>query len=194
MINRCLMRIGAQPLQSESAPGAPQRLEVYEAVVERLGAHPWTFMKTTRRLARLTDAPSPKFYKYAFQLPSDMPGAPRAVYDSETMRTPTTAYDIEGESRLLANAEAIWISYSTLANPARWPGDFRELFATALMAEYALAIREDRPLHDRLYLKAFGTPSQDGKGGMFATALELDSQSVPSTVVGGGFNPLIDVR
>ena len=76
----------------------------------------------------------------------------------------------------------------------RWPGDFRELFTVALMAELALSIREDRPLRNELYRQAWGTPQEGGRGGLFGAALDNDSQAIPSTIVGGGYNPLIDVR
>mgnify|MGYP000361403621 CR=1 FL=1 len=120
-------------------------------------------------------------------------GAPRAVYDQPDLRRPTTDYDIEGRT-LLANATQIWLSFMLRRGPDMWPGDFREAFVTALMAELALSVREDRSLFDRLYVKAFGTPQQMGVGGLYGTALEQDAQGVPSTVVGGGYNPLIDVR
>jgi hypothetical protein len=55
-------------------------------------------------------------------------------------------------------------------------------------------VREDRPLHDRLYQKAFGTPQQMGQGGLYGMAMESDAQGVPSTPIAGGVNPLIDVR
>ncbi len=62
------------------------------------------------------------------------------------------------------------------------------------MSELALTIREDRPLRDKLRQDAFGSPSEGGVGGALGTALANDNQALPSTVVGGGINPLIDVR
>jgi hypothetical protein len=192
MLNRALLRIGADPLVTELDPGAPQHLAIYDSTIERMAAHPWSFMKTTRQLVRLSAAPVPAHFLYAFQMPS-LVGAPRAVYADATQRRPVTDYDIEGD-QLLTNWEAIYLSYMRLVEPARWPGDFREAFVTALMAELALSVREDRPLHDRLYQKAFGTPQQMGQGGLYGMAMESDAQGVPSTPIAGGVNPLIDVR
>lgn len=193
MLNRALMRIGAVPLVTELDPGAPVHLAVYDSLLERFAAHPWSFMKQTRRLLRLSAAPVPAHFAYAYQLPAELIGAPRAVYADETQRRPTTDYDIQS-GVLLANATQVWLAFMAVSGPERWPGDFREAFTTALMAELALSIREDRALHDRLYQKAFGTPQQMGQGGLFGAAAESDAQGTPATIVGGGYNPLVDVR
>lgn len=193
MLNRALLRIGSLPLQSEEAPNAAQHLAVYNSVAEDLASKPFSFFKKTRRLVRQTARPNPAHYMYQFGLPPDRCGAPRAVYADETCRRPTTDYDIEGDL-LLTNWEQIWATIPLLNDVAIWPGDFREAFTVCLMAELALSVREDRPLHDRLYQKARGTPSDRGLGGLIGGALEADSQAVPGKTVGGGVNPLIDVR
>lgn len=192
LINRALLRIGAIPIQSDIIPGSEQHVAVYDGVVERLAADPWTFLKTTRRLVQLATAPL-RGWLYAYQLPPEMLGGPRAVYADQATDQPLTTFDIEGD-QLLCNQPQVWLVFTRFDAVARWPGDFRELVTLALMAEYALSVREDRALHDRLYAKAFGTPAQNGRGGLYAAALENDSQGVPATTVGGGANPLIDVR
>lgn len=193
MLNRALLRIGEVPLVSEADPGAPVHLAVYDSVLERMASHPWTFFKATRRLARLATAPG-QLWTYAFQMPTDRLGPIRALYASaDTTRRPTTAYDIVGDQIHSDEAE-LWASLLVASGPERWPGDFRECFTTALMAELALSVREDRVLHDRLWTKAFGTPQEMGLGGIYGAALSNDNQSTPSVVIGGGGNPLIDVR
>jgi hypothetical protein len=192
MLNRALLRIGAEPLVSEADPGAPVHLAIYDGVLELLAAQPWSFFKMTRKLARLSTAPV-HGWAYAYALPPDRTGPPRGVYFAADNRQPTQAYDLIGDE-LHTDLEAVWITYLRTVSYERWPGDFRELFVTALMAELALSVREDRTLHDRLYQKAFGTPAQMGVGGLMAAALDMDSQGIPSETVGGGINPLIDVR
>jgi hypothetical protein len=226
MLNRALLRIGANPLIDELDPSAAQHLAVYDSVLERMGSHPFSFFRTTIQLAKVDPALAgldptlpptmppaafggryasqpgwPAFggsmyrfsHRNAYQLPTDRIAAPRALYGDNDMRQPFTDYDIEGDF-LLTDREQVWCAYQRRTNPARWPGDFRECFTIAVMAELALSVREDRPLHDRLFAKAFGTPGQGGIGGLFATAMENDSQAQPSTIAGGGVNPLIDVR
>lgn len=191
-INVALYRIGNQPLIDETDPAAPQHIAIYESLLKRMAAHPFSFFKSLVRLVRLATPPIAHF-SYAYQMPSDRIGAPRGVYADQEKRKPVTDYDINGD-QILTDHENIWIACSRLRGPEYWPGDFAETFTLAMMAELALSVREDRALHDRLYQKAFGTPQQNGVGGLFQTALENDSQGTPSTVVGGGVNPLIDVR
>lgn len=192
LINRALLRIGAQPLQSEDAPNAPIYLAVYDSVMERISVHPFWFLLTTRQLTRLSAAP-PVGWLYAYQMPAEITGAPRAVYTDPKSLNVTTSYDLEGD-KLYANDAQIWLTFMQIEATGRWPGDFRELVTVAMMAEFALSVREDRTLHDRLYAKAWGTPSEQGTGGLLASALDNASQATPSTIVGDGVNPLIDVR
>lgn len=194
MLNRALLRIGANPLVTEQDPGAPQHLAVYDSVIERVFAYPFTFCKTTRQLPRRSAAPSPRHWAYAYVLPAgDRLGPPQAVYPDAELRRATTDYDIIGED-LLANAEKVFIVFSRLVGWERWPGDVREAVTVALMAELALSVREDRALHDRLYQKAFGSPNQMGQGGLFGQAIERDAQATPSDIVGNGDSPLLDAR
>jgi hypothetical protein len=194
MLNNALMRIGANPLQSEQDASAPQHLAVFDGVARDLASKPFSVFKSTRRLVRdLIPTGSPTHYLYAYKLPPDRCGPPRAIYPNAEARRPTTDYDIEGDL-IYTTHEQIWCTVTTLRDLAKWSGDLQEAFITCLMAELALSVREDRPLHDRLWQKARGTPTQNGLGGLVGAALENDNQAQPSTQVGGGVNPLIDVR
>lgn len=198
VINSALVRIGALPVVDEQDPAAFQHVTIYDGVLADLASKPFDFFKTTRRLVQLGAAPEPRQYAYQFALPADRIGPLRAVYADAESRVPTTDYEIEvredGSPVLLADAEKLWGTILRTVDPARWPGDFMEAFTMTLMAEFALSVREDRPLHDRLWQKARGTPQEAGMGGLMRTALENNSQESPAVVVGGGYNPLIDVR
>lgn len=192
MINRALLRIGAEPLFSEADPGAEVHLAIYAGVLENVAAHPWSFMKITRRLVRLAAAPAQGF-KYAYQMPADRVAGPRGLFETQDCRRRTTDFEIEGDA-VLTDLEQLYGEFVIPGNTARWPGDFTELLTTAMMAELALSVREDRTLHAQLYQKAFGTPSEGGFGGLLGKALTSDNQSEPSIAIGDGSNPLIDVR
>lgn len=192
LINHALMRIGAAPILSDLVPASAAYVAVYDDVNERLAAYPWTFGRQTRRLVRREAAPE-AIYAYGYDLPAEMLGPPRAVYAEPQQRRTVTDYDIQGRV-LLCDVAQVWLVLPGVSFPETWPGDFRELHRLALMAEYALSIREDRALHDRLYAKAFGTPAQNGMGGLLASCLENDAQATPGDEIGGGGNPLIDAR
>lgn len=192
-LNIALVRIGANPLSSAEDPSAAQHLVVWTSVIRRLGASPWSFFKAKRRLVRLAAAPEPAHYKYAYELPTDRLSMPRAIYADAELRAPCHDFEVVG-NELWCDEPQLWMSYMRMPPWERMPGDFQELLLTAAMAELALSVREDRPLHDRLYAKAFGTPSEKGFGGMMAVCLENDAQGQVSKPIDGGANPLVDVR
>lgn len=192
MLNRALLRLGADPIVSDADPAAAVHLAVYDSVAEQLAAKPWTFLKQTRRLARLIAAPVAN-WPYAYQLPADRDGPPRALYADQTMKRAYLNFDIQGDT-VRTDAEQLWCQWTSVANPARWPGDFREGFTLLLMSELALSIREDRVLRDKLRVDAVGTPGEGGWGGMIGQALHNDNAAEPDVAIGGGLNPLIDGR
>lgn len=192
MLNRALLRIGADPI-SEADATAAVHLAVFDSVADYLsGVHPWSFLRQTRRLPRLATAPA-QHYAYGFQLPPERSGAIRAVYPSSDTRQPTTDYHIEGDT-LLSDLPEIWVTFLALRQPVYWPGDFREGFTLLLMSELSFSIREDQSGRDRLRRDALGTPQEQPHGGVVGSAISNDSMAEPSTVVGGEVNPLIDVR
>ena len=196
MLNRALLRIGADPLETELDPGAPVHLAVYDSVFDYLcGVHPWTQFRETRRLPRLTAPPSRR-YTYAFQLPPDRVGAPRGFYAHDPaleQSRATTDYELEGEM-VLTMFPNLWAKLLVRRHPGYWLGEFREGFTLLLMSELAMSIREDAVLRERLRRDALGTPSEQPHGGVIGQAIAADSQAEPSVECGGGLNPLIDAR
>lgn len=193
LINRALVRIGEEPIANESVPGADTHIAIYESVTrDLLSRYPWSFAKTTRRLARLTAAPE-QHWQYQFQLPTDMIGAPRAVYASADCRQPTTSFALAG-TKLLSDWPDIWLLYGAMADPVYWPGYFAELDTLAVMAEFAGSICEDFVKRERLRDNVYGSEQMMGEGGLLGQAKGLDSQAQPSAVIAEGRNPLIDAR
>lgn len=194
LIDRALVRIGADPLGSESAPGAETHIATYQDVIEDLlTRHPWHFNTQVRQLNRLQAQPD-QHWAYAYELPTEMLGSPRAVYDRPECRRPFTDYELFEERQLRTNAEAIWLKFQKATSPVYWPGYFRSLVVLNLMAELALAVREDAVLRDRLRQDCFGPPQMQGHGGKLAEARALNDMASPSPVLSEGENPLIDAR
>lgn len=194
IIQQCQARIGDEPILSEADAGAQTHLAIFDAVRDDLlSRYPWTFATVIgRRLVRLTVTPE-AHWQYYYQLPSDMLGAPRALYQDAINRRPFTNFDIT-ENRVATDAESLWISYTRRADPVIWPGYFRELVNRVIMAEMALSIREDSVMFERFHQVSFGSPGQMGEGGLMAQAKNMDSQSHGSVILTEGSNPLIDVR
>lgn len=193
IIDAALERMGSAPLGDEAAPGASTHLAIWAGVTGfLLAANPWSFNTVTRQLARLT-APPALHYPYQFELPADMLGAPRAVFDRADCRTPYTLWEIL-DGALAAEAGALWLRFDRQPDPARWPGYFVELVTQAIMSELALSVREDAVLRERLRQDCFGTPSELGMGGLMGAAMMLDSQGKPSPRIQMGPDPFTSAR
>lgn len=192
LINDALMRIGQYPLASETAFGADKIIRIYTTVAGNLLTHPWTFIKKTRKLVRKSQCPV-EHYAYAFEMPPDRHGAPRAFWVDASASRKTTDYQLSG-NEVYSNAPEMWGEFMITGDGQAWPGDFKDLFTKALMAEFALSEREDRPLRNELLQECFGTPSEGAMGGLLGKCLTADNQAEPSDIVGGGEDPLLDVR
>lgn len=195
IINAALSRIGCLPIQSVSSPG-PQGhgpLLTYTSVVEAiLARYPWHFTKAFTALSRETATPG-MGWTSSFLLPADRLALPRAYYASATDDRPLMRFQILGNS-VLTQTDALYCEYQKNWDPAYWPKYFAELVTLALAAEYALEIREDQGLRDRLRRDVYGPAEYMGDGGEMKVAQDLDAQAEASKQVAGGANPLTDIR
>lgn len=199
IIDDALVMIGAQPLQVETVRGADRRIREYRAVVTGLlTGYPWWFSVRVRKLNKIVGE-KPAQWLYRFALPADMLGGPRAAYD-RAPGNPFHAWELvaseepDRPGELHSDAEEVWLRYAADVAPQFWTGYFRVLVLAALKAQFALSVREDGVLAERLRKEAFGTPEERGAGGVAAQARAQDAQSKPSQSLTLGNNPLIDVR
>jgi hypothetical protein len=113
IIQRAQARIGDDPIvnDDEDDPVADTHIAIYDSVRDDiLSRYPWSFATVVRRLTRLSAVPG-AHWPYYYQLPSEMLGAPRAVYNSGEVRLPYTRYELT-ENRLATDAEEIWLRYA----------------------------------------------------------------------------------
>jgi hypothetical protein len=193
LIDAALLRIGAEPVMTESTDEAKAHIAIFDSLTGFcLSACPWTWNTVTRRLVRLSDPPQ-RYWKYQFEIPADMLGTPRAAYDSAGCERPFTRWEMM-DGRLLSDAGDVWLEMDKRSAPAAWPGYFQELVQVALMAEFALSIREDGTLRERLTQQAVGTPQEARQGGLMGVAMGIDAQSKPSYTLNIGANPLASAR
>jgi hypothetical protein len=195
IINRALARIGCLPIISEADPGPAGTglLATHDSVIDDiLSKHPWRFTLRFAALNRLADAPA-SGWKAAFALPPDRLALPRAYYETRQTDRPVTRFSLTGSS-VETDTDTLFCDYQSRALPIHWPAYFSELAVMALAAEYALEIREEPALRDRLRRDAYGPPDYQGEGGQFKVAADLDAQAGASQQVAGGANPLTDVR
>lgn len=195
IINRALSRIGCLPVQSIAAPGPAGTgvVATYDSVLEDLlSKYPWHFTRRFAALSRLTA--EPPGWSSAFMLPPQRLALPRAYYAGPDISArPLLSYEIATD-QIYANEAQVYAEYQIKPPPKDWPGHFRELTVLALAAEYALEVREDEVLRERLRRDAYGPPDMQGDGGQFKVSADLDAQARPSPQPSGGANPLTDAR
>lgn len=155
-------------------------------------SYPWGFCKVlSTALNRLSDAPASQ-WTYQYQLPSDLDGIAWAVYTEATIDArPFKDWERIGNT-IATNATAVYIKYAAVPEVAAMPKYFHLLVITALASIFAMPMKESGEMADAYHKRAFGTPEQNGKGGLWAMATAADARGSPSTVQRD--NPFIDCR
>jgi hypothetical protein len=149
----------------------------------------WTIQKT--KIARLADTPINE-WKYKYQLPGDMLGNPKAVFNTSSVGA-NSIRDFEIYSAgLFTNLEDVWIDYQYLPEPAEFPPYFVRLLKTALAAEFAEPITDQITKADYFHSKAYGAPSDNMRGGLVRVAINIDGADQPSKSIQEF--PISDIR
>lgn len=166
---------------------------LYDTVVLSLiESYPWNFAKVySASLTRLGTTPDSQ-WTYFYSLPTDLEGIAWALYDDDAIdAAPFKVWERVGET-IATNATEVWIRYGKLVDVAKMPKYFHQLAVYALAATFAQPMKESADLANSLRQVAFGTPEQNGKGGLWAMATAADARGSPSTIQRD--NPFIDCR
>ena len=155
----------------------------------------WKFAKRKRQLNRSTTDPLNE-WAYAYDLPSDRvqgTGA-RAVFNSaDPDALPTTDFEHFG-GQIFAEDTELYIDYTFDASEAEFPAYFLDLIVHDLAARIGEPVTGKTTKAEAMHLKAYGSPSENGEGGLMAVAKKADSKLNPprSPLENGG--PLIQAR
>jgi hypothetical protein len=189
-----LIMLGAAPLSSfsDGTDEAQVADRLYDDVRDTLimqYAYSWTVKKV--KLARLADAPINE-WKYKYALPGDILGNPKAVFiTSSAGGRPARDFEIYSGG-LYTDYEDVWIDYQFLPEPSSFPPYFVRLLKTALAAEFAEPITDQITKADYFYNRAFGSPSENMRGGLVRVAINIDGADRPPQTIEEF--PLTDVR
>lgn len=167
--------------------------ELYDTIVMSLiEGYPWHFTRViSAALNRLTETPAAN-WTYFYQLPNNLEGIVWALYDTAAIdAAPFKHWERMGQ-KIATNATAIYIHYAALPEVGQMPRYFHNLAVHALAAAFAQPAKESAELAEHYRSIAFGTPEQNGKGGLWAVATSADSRGSPSSVQRD--NPFIDCR
>ena len=144
--------------------------------------YPWSFNTKKVQLAQLLTAPT-SVWKYAYQLPGDKLANPRAVYNSSSVGAPVQKdWEIQGD-QLLTNLTAVYIDYQYGIAEFAMPQYFIQFLKYMVAWHIAEPITEQREKSIYWQQIAVGGTAQNGRGGYFRTASNIDGQSQPSRVI-----------
>jgi len=195
IINTACAMIGEEPVQSltDDLGGGQSASLLYEAVVDfNLGLQPsgFQFAREVRQLSRVAGVTAYTGYAYVFEVPAPYSGPP--VFFTDDPSDPDRRYDrfLLTSGRVHASDDPLYAMVKFRPDPHRWPATFRMATMTALAAQLAFAIASDRNTMQIRQQEAYGSPSDNFRGGLMRTALSEDGFANPPRRVSMARNPL----
>ncbi len=197
--NDALLMLGASEISSftEGTDSAKICDRLYDDLKKYiLSIYPWSFAKVKVQLAQTVDTPVTE-WKYVYALPADIIGTPKAVFiASDAGTSPQTEFELYyvDQPRLLTDYETVYIDYIADINESRFPEYFIYMLRHALAADIAEPLTDQITKADFFRSLAFGTPSENGRGGLFRQACQADAQGQRAQTLGNNSFDLIEVR
>jgi hypothetical protein len=147
-----------------------------------LSMYPWSFAYKKVKLSRLVTAPVSE-WKYQYQMPGDTLGNPRAVFEtSQAYARPVKEWEIIGD-KLMTNNEEVYIDYPYQTPEYSMPQYFVQLLKYMMAWHLAYPITEQETKTAYWQGVAVGSPSENGRGGYFRQASNIDAQGQPPQVI-----------
>jgi hypothetical protein len=147
-----------------------------------LATYPWTFSFKKIQLAQLLTNPT-SVWKYQYQLPGDKISNPRAVYNSANPGSPVQKdWEIQGDV-LMTNLTSVYIDYQYSLGEFAMPQYFVQLLKYMMAWHLAMPITEQSDKAQYWQRVAIGDISENGRGGFFRTAMQIDGQNNPVRVI-----------
>ena len=197
--NDALLMLGATEMTSftEGTDSAKICDRLYDDLKKYiLSIYPWSFAKVKVQLAKTSDTPVTE-WKNVYALPADIVGTPKAVFITSTAGArPETEFELYyvGQPRLLTDYDTVYIDYVADVDESRFPEYFVYMLRYALAAEFAEPLTDQITKADYFRALTFGTPAENGRGGLFRQCTQADSQGQRSQTIGNESFDLIEVR
>lgn len=174
-----LIMLGAAPLSSftEGTDAAQACDRLYPDLRDALLArYPWSWTYKKTSLARLATAPINEF-KYAYQLPGNILSGVQAVFETSAsnQNAINDGWEIYGD-QLYTDLETVYIDYQETVDESKMPVYFVHLLRTALAGELGMVITDQVSKADYFRGIAYGSPGENGRGGLFREAVNIDSR------------------
>ena len=180
-----LILLGAKPISSfnDGTDEANTCDRLYSDVRDTvLSLYPWSFAYKKVKLARLVTTPNSE-WKYEYQMPGDRLGNPRALFETNSLYArPVKEWDIQGD-KILTNYEEVYVDYPYQTPEYAMPKYFVQLLKYYMAWHLALPITEQESKSAYWQGVAVGGPAENGRGGFFRQASNVDGQGQPPQVI-----------
>jgi hypothetical protein len=181
-----LILLGAAPITSfsDGSDEAQACSRLYPDLRDSIiSSYVWSWSLTKQQISRLSTAPINE-WKYAYQLPGNMLSGVLAVFETNgtTERSRRYGWEIYGD-QLYTNMETVYIDFQATVSESKLPHYFVRLLRTALAAELAIVITDQAAKADFFRAQAFGTPMENGRGGMMREAMNIDARGQSTQIV-----------
>jgi hypothetical protein len=181
-----LILLGASPISSftEGTDTAQACDRLYPDLRDTmLSTYVWSWTLKKSQIARLSTNPINE-WQYAYQLPGDMLSGVLAVFESNstTERSRRYGWEVYGD-QLYTNMETVYIDYQASVSETKMPNYFVRLLRTALAGELAIVVTDQAAKADYFKAQAFGSPGENGRGGLMREAMNIDARGQSTQIV-----------
>lgn len=193
IVNAACAQIGETPLQSldEETDAGQSASLLYQDVVDfNLGLYVWGFAKQIRQLSRDDLTVPLSGFKLVFDLPAERIENPLYLTDDPT--DPDRRfyrYQLVG-AKVHADEDPLFAMIRFRPDPHNWTATFRAATITSLASRFALSLGHDRATADSKHTEAYGTPSEQFRGGQIGAAIRSEAFTTPPRQQNRDDNPL----
>ena len=184
--NNALTLLGANTISSftDGTKASGIANNMYEFVKKHtLSMYPWKFALKKVQLAQDSTTPVNE-WNYQYTLPTDaVSSLPVAVFFTGNANAPKQLdFEIYG-NKLVTNSNTVYIDYVYDVTEANMPTYFVTLLVYQLAWHLAEPITDQTTKADYWKTHALGNISDQGRGGYFRTATQIDAQGQPPNVI-----------
>lgn len=181
-----LILLGASPISSftEGSDAAQACDRLYPDLRDTmLSTYVWSWTLKKSQIARLSTDPINE-WEYAYQLPGDMLSGVLAVFETSgtNERSRRYGWEVYGD-QLYTNMETAFIDYQATISETKMPNYFVRLLRTALAGELAIVVTDQAAKADYFRTQAFGSPGENGRGGLMREAMNIDARGQSTQIV-----------
>jgi hypothetical protein len=186
LANNALQLLGANTITSftDGSKAAGVANNLYPFVKKHtLSMYPWKFALKKAQLSRDSTDPINE-WDYRYTIPSDSVSfVPHAVFFSGEANAPKELDFEVYQAKVYTNSTTVYIDYVYDINEELMPSYFTSLLVYQLAWHLAEPITDQTSKADYWKGHALGTPSEQGRGGFFRTATQIDAQGQPPNVI-----------